>query len=132
MDTRDKDIRFLKRYAIGSTTLIVLMAITAFVRQPQKQKFGEIDVERINIVEPDGKLRLVISNRPSLKPGTRLVRSWNGKVHHVLVLDDGFEYEARRFSSLTQIATAITGTHWSGPSFFGLPKRKLVSREPRQ
>ena len=64
MDTRDKDIRFLKRYAIGSTTLIVLMAITAFVRQPQKQKFGEIDVERINIVEPDGKLRLVISNRP--------------------------------------------------------------------
>src|SRR5215216_3848662 len=64
MDARDKDIRFLKRYAIGSTTLIVLMAITAFVRQPQKQKFGEIDVERINIVEPDGKLRLVISNRP--------------------------------------------------------------------
>ena len=34
MDSRDKDIRFLKRYAIGSTTLIVLMAITAFVRQP--------------------------------------------------------------------------------------------------
>ena len=64
MDTRDKDIRFLKRYAIGSTTLIVLMALTAFVRQPQKQKFGEIDVERINIVEPDGKLRMVIANRP--------------------------------------------------------------------
>src|ERR671921_2142766 len=64
MDTRDKDIRFLKRYAIGSTTLIVLMAITAFVQQPQKQKFTEIDVERINIVEPDGKLRMVIANRP--------------------------------------------------------------------
>jgi hypothetical protein len=64
MDNRDKDIRFLKRYAIGSTTLIVLMAATAFVRQPQKQKFGEIDVERINIVEPDGKLRMVIANRP--------------------------------------------------------------------
>jgi hypothetical protein len=64
MDNRDKDIRFLKRYAYGSTTLIVLMAASAFVRQPQKQKFGEIDVERINIVEPDGKLRLVIANRP--------------------------------------------------------------------
>src|ERR671912_2183522 len=62
-DTRDKDIRFLKRYAIGSTTLIVLMAATAFVRQPQKQKFGEIDVERINVVEKDGNLRMVISNR---------------------------------------------------------------------
>jgi hypothetical protein len=64
MDTRDNDIRFLKRYAIGSTTVILLMAATAFVRQPQKQKFTEIDVERINIVEPDGDLRMVISNRP--------------------------------------------------------------------
>jgi hypothetical protein len=64
MDTRDRDIRFLKRYAIGSTTIILLMAATAFVRQPQKQKFTEIDVERINIVEPDGHLRMVISNRP--------------------------------------------------------------------
>jgi len=64
MDTRDRDIRFFKRYAFASTTIIVVMAASAFVRQPQKQKFGEIDVERINIVEPDGKLRLVISNRP--------------------------------------------------------------------
>ena len=64
MDSRDNDLRFLKRYAIGSTTLIVLMAVTAFVRQPQKQKFTEIDVERLNIVEPDGKLRMVIANRP--------------------------------------------------------------------
>jgi hypothetical protein len=64
MDARDRDIRYLKRYAYGSTTVIVVMAMTAFVRQPQKQKFGEIDVERINIVEPDGKLRLVIANRP--------------------------------------------------------------------
>jgi len=71
---------------------------------------------------------LLSSSRPSLKPGTRLVRSWHGKVHRVLVLDDGYEYDARRFSSLTQVATAITGTHWSGPTFFGLKKRKSVSR----
>ena len=64
MDTRDRDIRFLKRYAVGTTTVILVMAITAFVQQPQKQKFTEIDVERINIVEPDGNLRMVIANRP--------------------------------------------------------------------
>ena len=64
MDARERDLRFLKRYAYGSTTIIVLMAASAFVRQPQKQKFGEIDDERINIVEPDGKLRMVIANRP--------------------------------------------------------------------
>ena len=44
---------------------------------------------------------LISSSRPSLKPGTRLVRQWQGRVHHVLVLDDGYEYDGRRFSSLT-------------------------------
>lgn len=74
---------------------------------------------------------LISSNRPSLKPGTRLVRSWQGIVHRVLVLDDGYDYDGRRFSSLTQVATAITGTHWSGPTFFGIKKRKPVSRVTR-
>jgi hypothetical protein len=60
---------------------------------------------------------------PSLKPGTRLVRSWHGKMHQVLVLDDGFEFDGRRYASLTQIAGDITGTHWSAPRFFGLVTR---------
>lgn len=64
----------------------------------------------------------------SLKPGTRLVREWRGVTHHVLVLDDGFEHEGRRYSSLSHIVRAITGTNWSGPLFFGLRKRKSVSR----
>ncbi|MCZ8018128.1 DUF2924 domain-containing protein [Novosphingobium sp.] len=59
----------------------------------------------------------------TLKPGTRLVRHWHGKVHCVTVLDHGFELEGRRYSSLTQIAREITGAAWSGPRFFGL-KRK--------
>lgn len=71
---------------------------------------------------------LMRSSRPSLKAGTRLVRQWQGRVHQVLVLDDGYEYDDRRFTSLTQVATAITGTHWSGPSFFGLKNRQRVSR----
>jgi hypothetical protein len=71
---------------------------------------------------------LLGSSRPSLKPGTRLVRSWQGRVHHVLVLDGAYEYDGRRFNSLTQIASSITGTHWSGPGFFGLKSRKPVGR----
>jgi hypothetical protein len=59
-----------------------------------------------------------------IKPGTRLVREWQGKTYHVLVLDDGFEHDGRRYTSLSQIARAITGAHWSGPRFFGLKKRK--------
>ncbi|WP_339692101.1 DUF2924 domain-containing protein [uncultured Parasphingorhabdus sp.] len=59
----------------------------------------------------------------SLKTGTRLVRSWNGKSFHVLVCDDGFEFEGRHYESLSHIALEITGAHWSGPRFFGLKKR---------
>ena len=65
----------------------------------------------------------------TLKPGTRLVRSWHGKMYQVLALDDGFEFDDRRYNSLTQIASDITGVHWSGPRFFGLvtrAKRKMV------
>lgn len=59
-----------------------------------------------------------------IKTGTRLVRSWQGNTYHVLVLDDGFEHDGRRYVSLSQIAHAITGAHWSGPRFFGLRKRR--------
>ncbi len=58
----------------------------------------------------------------TIKPGTRLVRSWNGKVHSVLVCDTGYELNGRHYASLTQVARDITGAHWSGPRFFGLKK----------
>jgi hypothetical protein len=60
---------------------------------------------------------------PSLKCGTRLVRSWGGETHGVLVLDGGFEYRGAHFRSLSQIARTITGVRWSGPRFFGLKRR---------
>ena len=68
----------------------------------------------------------------SLRPGTRLVREWRGKTHHVIVLDDGFEHEGHRYSSLTQIASAITGVHWSGPVFFGVKKRSALKKRAAQ
>jgi hypothetical protein len=58
----------------------------------------------------------------SLKAGTRLVREWRGVTHSVLVHADGFEWNGRRYRSLTIIAREITGAHWSGPRFFGLRK----------
>ena len=60
----ERDVRFLKRYSIGMTAIVLVLGVGAFVRPPRREKFTEIDVERINVVEPDGKLRLVISNRP--------------------------------------------------------------------
>ena len=56
----------------------------------------------------------------SLKPGARLVREWHGRTHTVTVTEDGFEYVGLSYRSLSNIAKKITGTHWSGPRFFGL------------
>src|ERR1700756_2187201 len=63
----------------------------------------------------------------SLKSGARLMREWRGVTHTVLVHADGFEWNGRRYRSLTQIAREITGAHWSGPRFFGLMKRRAAS-----
>lgn len=60
------------------------------------------------------------------KPGTRLVRDWHGKSHHVMILEKGFLFEDRHYASLTRIAFAITGAKWSGPRFFGL--KTIVAR----
>ncbi|HEV2568646.1 DUF2924 domain-containing protein [Sphingomonas sp.] len=61
--------------------------------------------------------------RLRLKPGNRLVRRWRGTTYSVLVTEGGFLFESRSYSSLSTIATEITGTRWSGPRFFGLTER---------
>jgi len=67
----------------------------------------------------------VVSNATiRLKPGTRLVRMWKHEQHQVTVLEQGFEYQGRRYGNLTAIAREITGTEWSGPVFFGLKKQE--------
>jgi len=60
-----RETRFLRGYAILMTAAAGVIALAAFRVSPaQERTFTEIDVQRINIVEPDGKLRMVISNRP--------------------------------------------------------------------
>ena len=53
-------------------------------------------------------------------PGTRLIREWHGRSHSVDVIEEGFVFEGRTYSSLSAIAREITGARWSGPRFFGL------------
>jgi hypothetical protein len=59
-------------------------------------------------------------SRPTLSPGARLVREWNGRTIVVEVLEDGFHHADRTWRSLSEIARHVTGAHWSGPRFFGL------------
>jgi len=67
----------------------------------------------------------VKSHDISLKPGTRLVRSWRCRTINVLVTEQGFEFEGRQYRSLTHISGEVTGTHWSGPRFFGLKSKRV-------
>ena len=58
------------------------------------------------------------------RPGMRLVREWQGRVHVVTVGEDQVvRWEERPYRSLSEVARAITGTRWSGPAFFGLKKK---------
>ena len=56
--------------------------------------------------------------------GTKLLREWDGIEHTVTVLKDGFDWQGRKFKSLSAVARAITGTRWNGYRFFGLRERK--------
>lgn len=68
------------------------------------------------MAKPNGRLELP----RRIKPGSELVRTWNRRTYRVTVMADSFAYGGKTFASLSEIATAITGTRWNGPRFFGL------------
>ena len=54
------------------------------------------------------------------KPGSHLVREWNGRTYQVEVKDGAYVMDGKSWRSLSAIAKHITGAHWSGPRFFGV------------
>jgi Protein of unknown function (DUF2924) len=84
----------------------------------QEQVFGGLDRESLRFL--DGLARHGGSPRRRLKPGTVLVRDYEGQRHTVTVAPDGFNWQGTTYASLSAIARAITGTAWSGPRFFAL------------
>ena len=54
------------------------------------------------------------------KPGSHLVREWNGRTWQLEVVDGGYVMDGKTWRSLSAIARHITGAHWSGPRFFGV------------
>ena len=70
--------------------------------------------------------------RRQLKPGTVLVRDYQGQRHAVTVGREGFDWQGTSYSSLSAIARAITGTAWSGPRFFALQGRGAAAKRKRK
>ena len=61
-----------------------------------------------------------IATAAPVTEGTRLIRTWRGRTHDVLVTADGVAWRGQSYRSLSAVARAITGTNRNGPAFFGL------------
>ncbi len=103
----------------------------------QADGLGELDTETLRLLDRSGspadvgKLAAEFNQRKAdLRPGTVLVREWDGQLHRVMVLADGFAWKGKVYPSLTKVAFAMTGTRWNGPRFFGLRDRPVNARQP--
>jgi len=81
-------------------------------------------VKRLELLgeQLDGGKKRVRSRRTDDRPvaGTKLIREWQGTPYEVIVQPDHFEFQGRRYDSLSHVARQITGTIWNGWAFFGL------------
>jgi Protein of unknown function (DUF2924) len=95
----------------------------------QADRLGDLDadsrrrLDRLGSGSPESMDRLVADlnrARTELRPGTLLMREWDGHLQRVTVLADGFVWNGKTYRSLSKVAFAITGSRWNGPRFFGL------------
>jgi hypothetical protein len=86
----------------------------------QERAFGGLDRQSLRFL--DSLARHGGLPRRQLKPGTVLVRDYQGQRHTVTIAPDGFDWQGTTYPSLSAIARAITGTAWSGPRFFALAR----------
>jgi Protein of unknown function (DUF2924) len=103
------------------------LMIRAIAYRLQELAFGGLKPSTQRVLDRIGASRSEAALEPTPKrrasAGTVLIREWQGVSHRVTVLDHDVVYRGRRYKSLSEVARAITGTHWSGPLFFGLKSR---------
>jgi len=97
------------------------LMIRAVAYKMQERAFGGLKPSIRRMLQEPEVARGPASSR-KLSPGTMLLREWQGVTHQVSVIEDGFVYRAKRYRSLTEVAFVITGSHWSGPRFFGIKR----------
>ena len=89
----------------------------------QTRRSGGLSKRVASALKCEDASKTAAAHSPSLKPGGRLLREWNGVTHVVDVTEAGFEWKGESWRSLSAIAREITGAHWSGPRFFGLNRK---------
>jgi len=83
----------------------------------QNRRLGKVSART------ERSLRRIASGKAApaaARPGSHLVREWNGRTYQVEVSEGGYVMDGRSWRSLSALAKHITGAHWSGPRFFGV------------
>ena len=96
----------------------------------QADAAGDLDPTTIKLLDRLGRgeiAEIALPELRAIKPGTLLVREWEGTLQRVVVLESGFAWNGVTYESLSKVARAITGTNWNGPRFFGLRDRARAS-----
>ena len=83
----------------------------------QAAALGGLDAETTRRLRLRGRVQ---AEGLELGVGARLRRNWRGTTVEVVVEEDGFRWNDRLYPSLSAAATAIAGSRWNGPKFFGL------------
>jgi hypothetical protein len=87
----------------------------------QELAYGGLDeLTKLALEEASSKNILVKTKHSNLVAGTKICKEYQGIMHQVEVISDGFEYQGKKWKSLSAIATKITGTKWNGPRFFNM------------
>ena len=106
-----------RRYGVPPKLSSTLLMRQMLAWRIQADTFGGLALDvrktlsRTGPVQPVGK---------HLGVGARLTRIWKGREITVVVEEAGFRWEGKLYASLSAAATAIAGTRWNGPRFFGL------------
>jgi hypothetical protein len=112
-----RELRILRVYGLIATLLLIVFSLSAFRQATQKARFTEIDVERINIVEPNGMLRMVLSNRPrSIGPiayGKPFGYPGGSRPGIIFFNDEGTENGGLTFTGKTENGKFQSGVHLS-------------------
>jgi hypothetical protein len=132
METKlEKEVRLLKAYAVISTLLCGVFVLTAFTLQNRKPQFEEIDVERINVIERDGQVKMVIANKERLPGPGNIVSGKLGarqgiKAPGILFYNEkgdecgGLQYASKEQSDKYGAGTILAFDKYNGDQVIGM------------
>ncbi len=135
LSTADLRTKWRKLFRSNAPThLPRYLLLSVVVYRIQANALGDLDsasIRYLDQIADDRKSRIAskpkapppippVPQNRSLKPGTIVAREHEGKMHKVIVLENGYSWNEKTYRSLSEAAFAITGTKWNGPRFFGL------------